>query len=180
MEVKVKLEGVFLCDIVETLHFINRPVTCYFYSYRYAPQASPQFNDHRRLHRSWNSPRKSWCRHHLKRTRQAMGIIVPLYAMTRTLFRGLAEKIKYDTTLYLKPALTLQYNPPLGVMGRGAAEVTGLSFICFVVIVCCLSANKIYFGLFFFCFINFLILSPLLNNSGTRLTDPLHTAQCPT
>ena len=36
----------------------------------------------------------------------------------------------------------------------GAAEATGLGFVCFVINPCVLSANRVNFGLFF-CFINF-------------------------
>ena len=44
-------------------------------------------------------------------------------------------------------------------MGCGAAEATGLGFVCFVVISpCVLSANRVDLG--FFCFINFPILLP--------------------
>ena len=49
--------------------------------------------------------------------------------------------------------------PPPWVMGCGAAEATGLGFVCFVVInPCVLSANRV--DLVFFCFINFPILLP--------------------
>ena len=47
----------------------------------------------------------------------------------------------------------------VGVMGCGAAEATGLGFVCFVVInPPVLSANRVDFGLF--CFIDFSFLHP--------------------
>ena len=47
------------------------------------------------------------------------------------------------------------------VKGFGAAEATGLGFVCFFVVInpCVLSANRVDFGLFF-CFINFQISPP--------------------
>ena len=46
-----------------------------------------------------------------------------------------------------------------GVMGYGAAEATGLGFVCFIVVnPCVLSANRVGLGLF--CFIDFPILLP--------------------
>ena len=75
--------------------------------------------------------------------------------------------ISYTCTTYL--TLNPQVRPDLGffvslifqfyprVMGWGAAEATGLGFVCFVIInQCVLSANRVDFR--FFCFINFPIL----------------------
>ena len=61
--------------------------------------------------------------------------------------RGLV--LNWNFTLILLFTLKLKSPPPL--MGCGAAEATGLGFVCFVVInLHVLSANRIDFGLFFF------------------------------
>ena len=54
-----------------------------------------------------------------------------------------------------------------GGMGRGAAEATGLGFVCFVVSNPRVPANRVDFG--FFLFINFPILPPPPDSNGTNI-----------
>ena len=65
-------------------------------------------------------------------------------------------------------------SPPAGVMGCGAAEATGLGFVCFVVInPRVLSANS-DLGFFFICFINipFCLYANILHRYFVRFTPP--------
>ena len=70
----------------------------------------------------------------------------------------LYANILYQNFLRFTPPFTINYPILLplyaGVMGCGAAEVTGLGFVCFVVIsLCVLSANRV--DLIFFLFHKF-------------------------
>mgnify|MGYP003571746643 CR=1 FL=1 len=66
-----------------------------------------------------------------------------------------AEDLKRILLMYVPPLFLFQFHP----MGCGAAEATGLGFVCFVVInPCVLSANRVDLG--FFLFHKFPILLP--------------------